>query len=100
MKDIYMLLAKSHESLAQAYYKLGLGDEEKLHVKEKNISQERNITEDEILSVEKIREVLSVKLKNGKKNEIKELLTKYKADKLSDVVEEDYKALFLDANKL
>lgn len=86
MKEIYMELSKSHENLAKTYYKLAQGQ---------NVE-----TKEESLSVEKLRVVLSDKLKNGKKNEIKELLKKYKAEKLSDVVEEDYKAFFIDVNKL
>ena len=58
------------------------------------------MSKNETLSIEKIREVLADKLKSGKKNEIKELLKKYKSSKLSDVKEEDYRLLFLDANKL
>lgn len=100
MKEIYMSLAKLYEDLAKVYYKLGLVDDEKLEIKEQSIIEKVHMTKDEGLSVEKIREVLSDKLKSGKKSEIKELLTKYKADKLSEVQEEDYKALFLDANKL
>jgi predicted HTH transcriptional regulator len=57
-------------------------------------AQEKKVT------VEQIRAVLAEKSQDGKTVQIKELLKKYGAVKLSAVEEKDYSALFADAEKL
>lgn len=57
-------------------------------------AQEKKVT------VEQIRAVLAEKSQDGKTVQIKELLKKYGAVKLSAVEEKDYSALFADAERL
>ena len=52
------------------------------------------------VAVEDIRAVLAQKSQDGKTKEIKELLRKYGAEKLSAVKQEDYPALFREAGIL
>lgn len=52
------------------------------------------------VAVEDIRAVLAQKSQDGKSKEIKELLSRYKAVKLSAVEEKDYPALLAEAKVL
>nr|WP_288829156.1 hypothetical protein [uncultured Clostridium sp.] len=57
-------------------------------------------TQEKKVTVEQIRAVLAEKSQDGKTAQIKELLKKYGAVKLSAVEEKNYSALFADAEKL
>ncbi|OYP57201.1 hypothetical protein C8E03_102533 [Lachnotalea glycerini] len=57
-------------------------------------------TQEKKVTVEQIRAVLAEKSQDGKTVQIKELLKKYGAVKLSAVEEKNYSALFADAEKL
>lgn len=77
--------AKSYEKLV---------NNEEFQIRESTTKEKERTFIEESISIELIREILGEKLKSGKLNEIKELLKKYNAEKLSSVKEEDYKALF------
>ena len=57
-------------------------------------------TQEKKVTVEQIRAILAEKSQDGKTAQIKELLKKYGAVKLSAVEEKNYSALFADAEKL
>ena len=57
-------------------------------------------TQEKKVTVEQIRAVLAEKSQDGKTVQIKELLKKYGAVKLSAVEEKNYSAMFADAEKL
>ena len=52
------------------------------------------------ISFEDLRAVLAVLTRDGKQKEVKELITKYGAKKLSDVPEEKYQELLDEARKI
>lgn len=56
--------------------------------------------EEKPVSLEEVRAVLANLSRNGKTKEVKTLLQKYGADKLSAVNENDYSALLKDAEEL
>lgn len=53
-----------------------------------------------VLTLEEVRTVLAEKSRNGFTSEIKALLKKYGASKLSDVNSKDYEALLKDTEEL
>lgn len=53
-----------------------------------------------VLTLEEVRTVLAEKSRNGFTSEIKNLLKKYGASKLSEVDSKDYEALLKDTEKL
>lgn len=85
MKEIYSSLADIYEQLAYEYRKL---------------AQTNVPTAESTVSIEDIRAVLAVKSQDGKTAQVKELLKKYGADRLSKVKPVAYDALFHDAEAL
>lgn len=64
------------------------------------VEKEEKKKEEQKVAVEDIRAVLAQKSQDGKSKEIKELLGKYGAAKLSAVEEKDYLALLAEAKVL
>jgi hypothetical protein len=98
MSDIYLTLADGFEKLAAGYRALanepatvGQATEQKVATEEK---QELQIT------IEQVRAVLAAKSQDGKTREVKALLMKYDAGKLSSVKPEDYASLIKEAEVL
>lgn len=98
MSDIYLTLADGFEKLAAGYRALatesttvGQVPEQKLATPEK---QEPQIT------IEEVRAVLAMKSQEGKTREVKALLMKYDAGKLSSVKQKDYASLLKEAEVL
>lgn len=52
------------------------------------------------ITIEEVREVLAQKSKNGRTEEIKTLLMKFGANKLSQVKSEDFAQIIIEAEKL
>ncbi|WP_394526813.1 hypothetical protein [Lacrimispora sp. JR3] len=69
-------------------------------MQEKQADTAKADTKEKKVTVEQIRAILAEKSQDGKTVQIKELLKKYGAVKLSAVDEKDYSALFADAEKL
>lgn len=88
MLKIYLDLAESFEKLASNYRALARESDQSEPAKPKPVA------------IEDIRAVLAEKSKDGKTAEIKTLLMKYDAGKLSGVKPEDYAALLADAEGL
>lgn len=81
MSEIHLALAEELERLAAGYRTLA------------------NIESDEI-SIQDISIVLNAKMAKGKVKKIKELLKKYGAEKLVEVVPIDYESFYEEAKKL
>lgn len=96
MKEVYDKIATSFDKLAKCYRELSnwdiTGDNE--------INSDKTVNQSEVVTIEKIRAVLSEKSKIGKTKEVKALLSKFGAKKLSQVKEEDFTALMLESQKL
>lgn len=69
-------------------------------MQEKQADTVKADTKEKKVTVEQIRAVLAEKSQDGKTAQIKELLIKYGAAKLSTVDEKNYSALLTDAEKL
>ena len=69
-------------------------------MQEKQADTAKADTKEKKVTVEQIRAILAEKSQDGKTVQIKELLKKYGAVKLSAVDEKDYSTLFADAEKL
>lgn len=69
-------------------------------MQEKQANTAKTDTKEKKVTVEQIRAVLAEKSQDGKTVQIKELLKKYGAVKLSAVEEKNYSALLADAEKL
>lgn len=65
-----------------------------------NSTAVENLEKKPTLTLEEVRTVLAEKSRNGFTKEIKELLKKYGASKLSEVDSKDYEALLKDTEKL
>ena len=91
MSDVYLSLADGFEKLAAGYRALAKqGDNTPPHAE----PEARQVT------IEEVRAVLGKKSEEGKTREIKALLMKYDAGKLSGVKPEDYSALIKEAETL
>lgn len=91
MSDVYLTLADGFEKLAAGYRALAdKGDTTPPPVE----AEEPQVT------IEQVRAVLGAKSEAGKTREIKALLMKYDAGKLSGVKPEDYAALLKEAEVL
>ena len=98
MNEIYNEIAINFEKLANCYRELSAWDTKN----DKNISEntiEIN-NEEKSISIETLRAVLLSKSKIGKTNELKVLLSKFCANKLSEIKKEDYESLMLECEKL
>mgnify|MGYP003611214433 CR=1 FL=1 len=94
MGDIYLTLADCFEKLAAEYRTLGTKGED-VQAKE-----EAPVKGNNAISIEMVRAVLAEKSRDGKTREVKALLMKYDAGKLSGVKPEDYEALLAEAEVL
>lgn len=96
MTEIYLTLAEGFEKLAAGYRALAgsNGGQALAQSPTAELKQESQI------SIETVRAVLAEKSKDGKTREVKTLLMKYDAGKLSGVKPEDYAALLAEAKVL
>jgi hypothetical protein len=97
MNEIYLKLAGAYQLLADGYKALA---EEQSNVKPTNKGVSNAQKQEVSISIEEVRSVLAEKSRDGKTKEIKALLLKYDADKLSSVKPEDYSNLLKDAEAL
>lgn len=94
MSKVYLTLADGFEKLAAGYRALAEEVTSQSPVDTKPVKEEPSI------DIETVRAVLADKSRNGKTKEIKALLMKYDAGKLSNVKPEDYASLLSDAEPL
>lgn len=101
MAEGFSMVAESLRSLAgQTEMVNPCTDRAEDTMQEKQADTAKADTKEKKVTVEQIRAVLAEKSQDGKTVQIKELLKKYGAVKLSAVEEKDYSALFADAEKL
>ena len=93
MNDTYLKLAEGFEQLAQGYRALA-GESE--HTAEPSVDTQPAPK----ITIEQVRAVLASKSQDGKTRQVKALLLKYDAGKLSGVKPEDYPALLKEAEAL
>ena len=91
MSDVYLSLADGFEKLAAGYRALA---------KQGDNTPPPAEPEAQHITIEEVRAVLGKKSEEGKTREIKALLMKYDAGKLSGVKPEDYPALIKEAEAL
>lgn len=77
-----------------------LGEDAPKVIEEKTEVIEEPKKDDKPISLEDVRKVLANLSRNGKTKEVKALLQKYGADKLSAINKDDYPALLKDAEEL
>lgn len=59
-----------------------------------------DIKKEEVITIEQVRAVLAEKSQSGKQPEVKALILKFGANKLTDVDPSHYKALIMEAGEL
>ena len=94
MSKVYLTLADGFEKLAAGYRALVEEGTSPNPVNESPTKEEPSI------DIETVRAVLAEKSRDGKTKEIKALLMKYDAGKLSGVNPEDYASLLSEAEAL
>ena len=98
MNNVYETLADGFGQLAAGYRALaaqGTSLQDKAEV-----ANQIPITESKKIGIETVRAVLAEKSREGKTRDVKALLMKYDAGKLSGVKPEDYAALLAEAEVL
>ena len=101
MAEGFSMVAESLRSLAgQKEMVNPCTDRAEDTMQEKQADTAKADTKEKKVTVEQIRAILAEKSQDGKTVQIKELLKKYGAVKLSAVDEKDYSTLFADAEKL
>jgi len=98
MSEVYLTLADGFEKLAAGYRALA-AEGSSIQTKEEPPVQQ-HIKESKTIGIETVRAVLAEKSREGKTRDVKALLMKYDAGKLSGVKPEDYAALLAEAEVL
>ncbi len=93
MNELYLNMAEGYQKLADCYKALAEGHQQEAQPEPQ---QEAAPT----ITIEDVRAVLGEKSQKGKTREVKALLLKYDAGKLSGVKPEDYPALLAEAEAL
>ena len=97
MSEIYLTLADGFEKLAAGYRTLAANSAEGQSIEQPPVAEPQKVNK---ISIEAVRAVLAEKSQEGKTREVKALLMKYDAGKLSGVKLEDYEALLKEAEVL
>ena len=98
MSEVYLTLADGFEKLAAGYRALA-GQSADIQ-SEAEVPASSSVKETKSIGIEAVRAVLAEKSRDGKTREVKALLMKYDAGKLSGVKQEDYAALLAEAAAL
>lgn len=98
MSKVYLTLADGFEKLAAGYRTLA--NEGADIQSEAEVPASSSVKETKSIGIEAVRAVLAEKSRDGKTREVKALLMKYDAGKLSGVKPEDYAALLAEAQVL
>ncbi len=98
MSEVYLTLADGFEKLAAGYRALAVQGADAQPKQE--VFAAATVKESKAVGIEAVRAVLAEKSRDGKTREVKALLMKYDAGKLSGVKPEDYAALLAEAEVL
>lgn len=96
MKEKYIKLAECYENLAKSYRDLAEADNGDLPPWQ----EENNKELEPVVDITVVRKVLAEKTQAGKSAEVKALLSKYGANKLSAIAPENFSSLLKDAEEL
>lgn len=99
MSNVYLTLADGFEKLAAGYRALA-EDGTNPNSVNKEPTNEQPTNKEPSIDITAVRSVLAEKSQDGKTKEIKALLLKYDAGKLSGVKPEDYASLLSEAEAL
>ena len=97
MSEIYLTLADGFEKLAAGYRTLAACSAEGQATEQPPVAEQKQEIK---ISIEDVRAILAEKNQQGKTREVKALLMKYDAGKLSGVKPEDYEDLLKEAEVL
>lgn len=97
MSEIYLTLADGFEKLAAGYRTLAACSAEGQATEQPHVAEQKQEIK---ISIEDVRAILAEKSQQGKTREVKALLMKYDAGKLSGVKPEDYEDLLKEAEVL
>ena len=97
MSEIYLTLADGFEKLAAGYRTLAACSDEGQATEQPHVAEQKQEIK---ISIEDVRAILAEKSQQGKTREVKALLMKYDAGKLSGVKPEDYEDLLKEAEVL
>ena len=97
MSEIYLTLADGFEKLAAGYRTLAACSAEGQATEQPHVAEQKQEVK---ISIEDVRAILAEKSQQGKTREVKALLMKYDAGKLSGVKPEDYEDLLKEAEVL
>ena len=97
MSEIYLTLADGFEKLAAGYRTLAACSAEGQATEQPHVAEQKQEIK---ISIDDVRAVLAEKSQQGKTREVKALLMKYDAGKLSGVKPEDYENLLKEAEVL
>ena len=97
MSEIYLTLADGFEKLAAGYRTLAACSAEGQATEQPPVAEQKQEIK---ISIEDVRAILADKSQQGKTREVKALLMKYDAGKLSGVKPEDYEDLLKEAEVL
>ena len=98
MSEVYLTLADGFEKLAAGYR--ALATEVATAQPKEEVASAAAVTESKAIGIETVRAALAEKSRDGKTREVKALLMKFDAGKLSGVKPEDYAALLAEAEAL
>lgn len=102
MKEVYIQIAESYENLAKCYRSLAEIKNSSENKKDTvPIKNETLIQKGEaVVDITTVRKALAEKTQAGKSKEVKTLLIKYGANKLSAIAPENFKSLLQEAEEL
>lgn len=105
MKDAVLKIVKDLRCLAEdleLFAKLfeEKSEDSKIKAEQKKEKAQPKKTKEKLISIEEVRAVLVAKSQDGKQKEVKDLIQKYGADKLTDLDVSCYKDLLNDAEEL
>lgn len=100
MNQIYVQLADGYEKVTKAYRELAKQGKEEMAKLEQAVVEEETVVTEVNVTIEMVRSVLAQKSQEGKTRDVKALLMKYDAGKLSGVNPKDYVALLAEAEVL
>lgn len=100
MNKIYVQLADGYEKVAKAYRELAKQGKEEMAKLEQAVVEAETVVTEVNVTIEMVRAALAQKSQEGKTRDVKALLMKYDAGKLSGVNPKYYAALLAEAEVL
>ena len=96
-KEILLSIAGHLKAAASDFEKLADADAPTEKPKPEKVAEQPEVKKEKKITLEDVRAVLADKARKGHRAEVKELLTKHGATKLSDIDPSEYEALMKEA---